>query len=81
MTKEQEAILKQDMTSDYYPGELVHYTIHMNECQKIHITTGLDKMPSILVDTMLPNVNPESAAKKSVAIYGGYDPCQYNVRN
>ena len=41
--------------------------------------TGLDKVPSILVDTMLPNVNPETAAKKSVIIHGGYDPCQYNV--
>ena len=41
--------------------------------------TGLDKVPTILVDTMLPNVNPETAAKKSVIINGGYDPCHYNV--
>ena len=41
--------------------------------------TGLDKVPSILVDTMLPNVDPETAAEKSVISNGGYDPCQYNV--
>ena len=36
-------------------------------------------MPSTLLDTMLPNVNPETAAKKSVIINKGYDPCQCSV--
>ena len=43
------------------------------------INSGLDNVPSILLDTMLPNVNPETAAKKSVILNKGYDPCQYSV--
>ena len=51
----------------------------MKICPTTDFTTGLEKAPSIFVDTMLPNVNPETAAKKSVIINGGYKPCQYNV--
>ena len=79
LTPEQEAELKQDMNSDYYPGSSSALQSPHRKYPKIDFITGLDKVPSVLVDTMLPNVNPETAAKKSVIINGGYDPCQYNV--
>ena len=33
---------------------------------------GLEKSPKILVDTMLPNISPETVAGSSVLIDGGY---------
>ena len=41
--------------------------------------SGLDKDTQFLLDTMLPNIAPETAAKASVTINGGYNPCQYKV--
>ena len=45
------------------------------------IFQGLDHLPTFLSDTMMPNINPDSAAEALVLASGGYDACQNMVRD
>ena len=49
------------------------------EAGVLPITTGLDKLPRFLSDTMLPTTSPERTMEAKVLTNGGYDPCQYEV--
>ena len=42
---------------------------------------GLDQLPTFLSDTMMPNINPDSASEALVLASGGYDACQNVVRD
>ena len=70
--------LKSAMVTDLYPGKEFRFGALPFSIENTFIT-GLDKSPEILLDTMLPNVSPETAAGRSVLKNGGYDPCQYGV--
>ena len=43
--------------------------------------SGLDRLPTFLADTMLPNISPDVAAEASVLANGGLDSCEYVVSN
>ena len=82
LTLAEEKDLKSSMMEELYPG----MSFSLGKCLKpVYINgcialPGLDKSPKILVDTMLPTISPDNAARASVLVNGGYDECQYRVR-
>ena len=76
ITQEERATLMEDMIEEHYPGIVYEYNEILLPKIKYApslISPGLDSLPNTLMETMLPNISPESAAEAAVQIFGGYD--------
>ena len=50
-----------------------------NRYLETNVSTGLDKDPKFISDSMSTSTPPEKAAESAVLVSGGFDPCQYQV--
>ena len=71
ITPEERVALMEDMIEEHYPGKIKK--ISAKDIISTLISPGLNSLPNTLMETMMPNISPESVADATVQIFGGYD--------